>query len=354
MLVRMGRHERAIADLDRSIVLDPGRASAYLNRGAAYNALGQHERAITDLDEAIRRDPANAKSYTNRGLARLAIGQAEAAIADLSEAIRIDPKDATAHYQRAEVYSRLGLPSEAIADYDATIRLAPQFAPAFAGRGHALDALGRRDQAIAEYDMAIRLSPSVVGVYGDRGIARRARGDWPGAIADFSRIIELDPRRADAYAWRGWSRLVAAVDGADDDARSYLQLRRRDDSNAAYMAILGALASRRAGRGPEAEAFLDEAIVNISPRSWPAPVLRYLKHLITAEALLDSAADDRQMTEARAFLGLDLLDAGHRTAAVEHLRWVCEHGVDRIVAPDLAREALRRIEGGDSLPPAIP
>ena len=50
------------------------------------------------------------------------------------------------------------------------------------------------------------------------------------------------------------------------------------------------------------------------------------------------------MTEARAVVGLDLLHRGERSAGVEHLRWVRDHGLDRSIARDLAREALRQIE----------
>jgi tetratricopeptide (TPR) repeat protein len=193
-----------------------------------------------------------------------------------------------------------------------------------------------------------------VAVYRNRGNARRARGDWDGAIADFTHAIALDPRNADAHAWRGWSRLIADRDGADEDAKAYLALRPRDEKSTAYMAILGTFAARRNSRDAEADGFLAEALANTSPRSWPAPALRYLRHTITAKDLLAAAADDGQTTEAHAFLGIDLLLAGHKTAAAEHLRWTRDHGTGSPVALDLAREALRRIETLDPSPAPLP
>lgn len=343
VLVRMGRYEEAIKDLDRAIALDPRRASSYVNRGAAFNSLGRYDRAIRDLDEAIRLDPRNAAAYTNRGRAAFAIGGYERAIEDLGAAVRLDPGGATVRYNRAETYARLGRLDEAVVDYDEAIRLAPGFALAHVGLGNALDTLGKSDRAIEEYSMALRLAPSDVGIYRNRGDARRSRGDWDGAIADFTRVIELDPRHADAYVSRGWSRLVAGRGGASDDARTYLDMKRGDDKNAAYMAILGALAARRDGRTAEADVFLDEANANTSPRAWPAPVLRYLRGTGTAPALFDAAGDVGQKIEAHTFLGVDLLFAGDPAGAAEHLRWVLRQADQRNLAIDLARETLRRV-----------
>ena len=41
VLVRTNRFDRAIADLNEAIRLCPNSATAYQNRGAAYNGLGQ-------------------------------------------------------------------------------------------------------------------------------------------------------------------------------------------------------------------------------------------------------------------------------------------------------------------------
>ena len=56
----------AIDDYDEAIRLDPQFASAYYNRGLAYQRLGQSERAIKDFNEAIRLNPQYAAAYNNR------------------------------------------------------------------------------------------------------------------------------------------------------------------------------------------------------------------------------------------------------------------------------------------------
>ena len=49
--------DRVITDSDRAIRMNPGNASAYLQRGKAWKAKGEFERAIRDFDQATRLDP---------------------------------------------------------------------------------------------------------------------------------------------------------------------------------------------------------------------------------------------------------------------------------------------------------
>src|SRR5215467_8804804 len=47
-------YDRAIADLDRVIELDPNNANAFIARGNAYKSKSEPDRAIADYSEAIR------------------------------------------------------------------------------------------------------------------------------------------------------------------------------------------------------------------------------------------------------------------------------------------------------------
>ena len=47
----------------------PDFAQALSDRGAAWYFKGEYQKAIADYDEAIRLDPNNARTYTNRGTA---------------------------------------------------------------------------------------------------------------------------------------------------------------------------------------------------------------------------------------------------------------------------------------------
>ena len=83
-----GDHDRAIADFDEAIRLDPKLAIAFVNRGWSYERKGDYDRAIADYDEAIRLDPNYSLAHNNRGWARNLKGEYDQAIVDFGEAIR--------------------------------------------------------------------------------------------------------------------------------------------------------------------------------------------------------------------------------------------------------------------------
>src|SRR5262249_31248867 len=77
--------DRALADLEEAIKVDPTYACAYSNRGRVFTLRGDFDRAIQDYDEAIRRDPGFPIAYNNRGDAYLHKGDLDKAIADFTE-----------------------------------------------------------------------------------------------------------------------------------------------------------------------------------------------------------------------------------------------------------------------------
>jgi tetratricopeptide (TPR) repeat protein len=344
VLVRMNRFDRAIEDLSEAIRLDPKRATAYQNRGAAFNGLGQYERAIDDLSKAIDLNRENAGAYTNRGLAYFGVGQYDQAVADLSEAIQLAPKNGIPYFNRAEVFARLGLSDRALEDYDVAVRLDPHLSAAYAASARLRGHNGQRDQAIRDFGMAIQLEPHEASLYYDRGNARRETDDWRGALADYDRAIVVAPKQAETYVARGWSRFCAGVEGADYDARVFIQLKGWHDALSPYMAILTVLGARQARRPGDADRALEEALANLPPRLWPVPVLRYLHGQINDTALLQAAVTRRQEAEAHAFIGLERLQSSDRASAIAHLQWAKEHGRAGSIALDLARVFRHRLE----------
>jgi tetratricopeptide (TPR) repeat protein len=63
----------------------------YTNRGAEYGAKGDTDRAIADHDQAIKLDPKNALAFNNRGIVKLKKGDKEGGNADLERAKLLQP-----------------------------------------------------------------------------------------------------------------------------------------------------------------------------------------------------------------------------------------------------------------------
>ena len=339
VLVRVGQFDRAVKDLNQSIRIDPKRAAAYQNRGAAFNGLGQFERAIEDLSEAIRLTPTSCGAYGNRGLAHYAIGQYDQAVADLSEAIKCDPRSAVARLNRADVFARLGLRDRAAMDLDQATQLDPGLVASYT-KTHGLD--GRLASAPPEQDMALLLDPNEVSSHYEVGNAHRDRGDWAAALKEYDRVIATRPDLADAYVARGWTRLIVGVKGAAADAHAYRTRKGWNDPFTPYMAVLEALAEGSAGAETAKRRALDDSIGHLAPRSWPTPVLRYLRGDTNETTLLKEAVGPRQQSEAHAFLGIDRLQHGDAASGTYHLRMAIELGSAGSIATDVSRAMLAR------------
>ena len=73
------------------IVPSNSQSLAHLQSGYAWRNKNENDKAIAEYNEAIRLDPNNAVAYVDRGIAWKAKNEQDKAIADFTEAIRIDP-----------------------------------------------------------------------------------------------------------------------------------------------------------------------------------------------------------------------------------------------------------------------
>ena len=84
---------RRSLNLTKLFGLKPSERVFYFYRGRAWYSKGTHDRAIADLDEAIRIDPNFADAYNERGRVWLAKGEYDKAITQFDEAIRLKPSE---------------------------------------------------------------------------------------------------------------------------------------------------------------------------------------------------------------------------------------------------------------------
>ena len=173
-------------------------ARAFNNRGLAWHAKRNYDRAIADYNSAIKLNPKFAIAYSNRGNSRLSKGEVDRAIADQSEAIRVDPKHAGAYTNRCWARATVGRELElALADCNTALQLGRADAGTLDSRGFVYLRLGRLDEAIADYDAALKADPRHASSLYGRGIAKLRKGDDAGGKADIAAATAI---RADVAA----------------------------------------------------------------------------------------------------------------------------------------------------------
>lgn len=101
-------------------------SEAYYNRGLDWLKKMDCDKALAEFNEAVRLDPSNAKFYNDRGYAWMRKKDCDKALTDYNEAIRLNPKLGMAYYNRAAVWRIKKDYDKAIADHKEAIRLDPR------------------------------------------------------------------------------------------------------------------------------------------------------------------------------------------------------------------------------------
>ena len=115
-------YDAALDDLTRAIEIDENYAAAYASRGLIYTFLAEvdgsaRDKAIADFNEAIRLNPQLSLAYQNRGDFYHDIGEYDKAIADYSQIIALQPNNAYAYLRRGNARRALGNTNGAPADF---------------------------------------------------------------------------------------------------------------------------------------------------------------------------------------------------------------------------------------------
>ena len=87
-----GRTEKALADFNRAVEINPSHFDGYLGRADTLNTMGRYGDAIADYNRALEINPSLAKAYANRAIAYSHLKQYENAIADYEKALQLDPE----------------------------------------------------------------------------------------------------------------------------------------------------------------------------------------------------------------------------------------------------------------------
>jgi tetratricopeptide (TPR) repeat protein len=244
----------AVKDYTQALSLQP-QAPVFTNRGGIYlENLKELDKAIADFNDAIRLDPKYASAYLNRAKAWAEKRDFVKSVADFTEAIKLAPHYVAAYYNRGTAYSSMKEYDKAIADFSEVIRLDAKFVRAYVNRGAAWIAKQDHDKAIADLNEAAQLAPKEYLIYYNRAIAWNAKKEVAKAMADYNEVLQLNEKFAPAYNARAriWATCPKAeLRNGKKAVESAQQALKLDPKNIRYLDTLAA-AHAEAGNFAEA------------------------------------------------------------------------------------------------------
>lgn len=186
-------YEKAAADFNAALKLNPDYARAYRNLAKVERESGRPAAAVESLSRAITLSPKAADVYVSRGDLYYKAGLYDKALADADKALSLEKDYFKAHLNRSAALNALGRYAESLAASDRALALEPKNAEAWYNRGNTYRITSKSDSALICFDRAIELEANNYFYFNNRGITYRTRGDAAAAVEDFTRALVLAP-----------------------------------------------------------------------------------------------------------------------------------------------------------------
>ncbi len=252
----------ARALLDRTVRLLPKRGWVYAWRALADLREGRRDRALADMNEALALDPFYYRTYAWRGGLLRRQGKVRAALNDLDRALEVDDLYPFSWHERSLARRALGDWLGAAQDLDRAFLLDFRYSWVFsAAREAGAEELARGAGQLAA---AVKRHPQSASLRAWSGELRLRAGDHSGALRELEGAARLDPNHGVAQAWLGKALLEA---GLYDQAERVLRRAAQLEPRAPIFRGWQAEAREKAGRPDSALALLD-GVLKDHPNLW--------------------------------------------------------------------------------------
>ena len=241
-------------------------------------AAGRHEEAIAELQRLVRDNPRSPYLRNHLGTQLLAAGRFQEGTRQLHRSLELSPEDygtlnelGTAYFEHGD----LGLAEE---QFRRELAVNPQVGVAYHNLGLIEERRGHEDGAIALYERALEVDPDLVRSVINLGVLYERRGRGDDALKMYLRAANLDPQNEKTFFSAGY---LMFVDGRFGEALQVLDRAQRAHPGSSQPALRKAQVYEKMGDLPAAERELREAI-RLDPSSDEAR--RQLRRLQGLEA----------------------------------------------------------------------
>jgi tetratricopeptide (TPR) repeat protein len=211
--------ERIVADYSKAIALKPDYIDAYYARAGIFFAYEKdYDRAIADYGKIVEAKPDYVAAYVGRAIAYSRKGDHRLRLADLTEVVRLT-HSRDAYTDRGNAYLAVKDYERAFADFTEAQRLDSRHPSPMAGLAAIYTAKGDYPQALALYEEAIKRAPHLTWVYTGRARTYLSMGAHDRALADVQRSLAMVPKNAGALNLR--ARIYEAIDRPQEAVADY-------------------------------------------------------------------------------------------------------------------------------------
>lgn len=180
------------------IAKNPNSATARSNLGSALLNKGSVDEAIAQLKRSVEIDPDYQFGHYNLAAALVQKGEPDEAIPHLWTVLKANPNHSKAYYTLGNALSKKGQTDEAVNSYKRTLQLEPDFPEAHTNLANLLLEKGEIDEAVMHYRAALKLQPEAAGAHYNLAVALVRKGESDSAIEELRVALRIDPAYPDA------------------------------------------------------------------------------------------------------------------------------------------------------------
>ncbi|KAF2832432.1 mitochondrial precursor protein [Ophiobolus disseminans] len=188
-------YTEAAAAFDRALELgdlDEHEAFAYNMRGTFSYLKGDNEDALADMDKSIELQPTLTQSFIKRASMHLELGNAEAAESDFAAALEQNATDPDIFYHRAQLHFIKSEFGEAAKDYQKSIDLDKDFIFSHIQLGVTQYKMGSIASSMATFRRCMKNFSNVPDVYNYYGELLLDQQKYQEAIEKFDAAVEME------------------------------------------------------------------------------------------------------------------------------------------------------------------
>lgn len=264
VLVKLERHEAALAPIDEAFRLDAQCVPAYVAYGNAMLGLKRYAEAQQAYERALSLTPALPEAWSNRGNALCALDRPADALISFDRALQLAPHNYAAHTNRGHALRDLGRYEDALRSYRLALVARPRVASLLALCGMMSLMLGRAAEALVSYDEALEITPNDADMLYHSCVALDVLHLHEELLTRSERILALAPDHAGA--WLGKANALQALQRYDEASDAYSHALKREPDLHTALSNQG-FALRTLERYEEALRNYDNALARVGPNA---------------------------------------------------------------------------------------